>query len=146
MQPGVDYIGVTIAFYCVDGKGKFLFQKRSNKCRDEHGKWDCGGGRIEFGETVKEAVLRELSEEYGCTGEILEQLPAHESLREWEGKKLHWIALPFVVKVDPAQVKNNEPEKVDALEWFTFDALPSPLHPAVEVETKQYREHLARYA
>jgi len=29
MISGIDYIGITTPFYCNDGKGNFLFHKRS---------------------------------------------------------------------------------------------------------------------
>ena len=32
LQGGVDYIGVTVVFYCHDGKGNFLMHKRSKNC------------------------------------------------------------------------------------------------------------------
>ena len=46
----------------------------------------------------------------------------------YNGKKTHWIALLFTVKVDPQQVELGEPEKMEAIGWFPFDSLPSPLH------------------
>jgi hypothetical protein len=49
MNPGIDYVGITTVFFCHDGKGNFLFHKRSNKCRDEHGRWDLGSGKLEHG-------------------------------------------------------------------------------------------------
>ncbi len=52
MKKGIDYIGVTCVFYCHDGKGKLLLHKRSENCRDEKGRWDCGGGAMELGETL----------------------------------------------------------------------------------------------
>lgn len=51
MRQGFDYIGVTTVFYCHDGKGNLLLHKRSQTCRDEKGRWDCGGGALKFGET-----------------------------------------------------------------------------------------------
>jgi ADP-ribose pyrophosphatase YjhB (NUDIX family) len=36
---------------------------RNTLCRDEHGAWDCGGG-LEFGDTVEEALQKEIHEEY----------------------------------------------------------------------------------
>jgi hypothetical protein len=48
--------------------------------------------------------------------------------REHNGKKTHWIALDFKVLVDREKVKNGEPRKFDAVEWFTLKTLPTPLH------------------
>lgn len=130
--PGIDYIGVTTPFYCIDGKGKLFLHKRSENCRNEQGMWDAGGGQLEFGETPVEGVLREVKEEYGCDGEIVGQLEAISILRKQNGKDTHWLALPFIVRVDPEQVKNNEPHKITELGWFTLKTLPSPLHSALE--------------
>ncbi len=47
MKRGFDYIGVTCVFYCYDKKGRLLLHKRSNKCRDEIGRWDAGGGNTQ---------------------------------------------------------------------------------------------------
>ncbi len=60
LKPGVDYIGVTTSFYCNDGKGNFLLHKRSKNTRDENGRWDPGGGQLEFGEKPEKGVLREV--------------------------------------------------------------------------------------
>ena len=90
-------------------------------------------------------MLREVMEEYGCKGEIQEQLPAHSSLREWDGEKIHWVAIPFIVKVNPDEVRNNEPEKIDEISWFGLDNLPSPLHPAVQAEMERYKERFRKY-
>ena len=87
MNIGIDYVGVTTPFYCNDGKGNFLLHKRSKNTRDEHGRWDPGSGKLDFGLEFEENVLKEVFEEYGCKGEIQEQLPAHTILREWDGKK-----------------------------------------------------------
>ena len=100
LKSGIDYIGITTPFYCNDGKGTFVFNKRSHNARDEHGKWDLGGGQLHFGENLQEAVLREVKEEYGCEGDIQEQLPAHSIFRNLNGHDTHWLAIPFFVKVD----------------------------------------------
>ena len=49
LKRGVDYIGVTVNFLVHDGNGRILLQKRSKQCRDEQGRWDIGGGAVEFG-------------------------------------------------------------------------------------------------
>lgn len=128
MKKGVDYIGVCVVFYCHDGKGNIVMHKRSQKCRDEQGRWDVGGGALEHGETFEEAVRREIKEEYCCDVKDIEFLGAHNVLREVNGQKTHWIALIHKTLVDPSQVKNGEPEYIEELGWFNIDKLPSPLH------------------
>ena len=145
MRAGIDYVGVSTAFYCTDGNGRFLFHKRSQNCRDECGKWDCGGGGLEFGLSLEENVLKEVMEELGCKGEVLEQLPAHSSLRMWEGAQLHWVAIPFIILVNPDEVKNNEPDKIDEIGWFSLDDLPKPMHPAVHKELETYSKWFDPY-
>jgi len=63
LRRGVDHIGVSASFVVHDGQGRVLLQKRGTKARDEQGKWDVGGGAIEFGESIDEAVRREIKEE-----------------------------------------------------------------------------------
>lgn len=128
MQAGVDYIGISTSFYCNDGQGNFLFHLRSDRCRDEHHRWDTGAGKLEFGLTPEENVLKEVLEEYGCDGTIQDRIPAHSILREWQGVRTHWLALPHFVHVDPSRVRIGEPEKMQRLGWFRLDALPEPLH------------------
>lgn len=136
---GEDSIGITTPFYCTDGRGRFLFHKRSSGCRDEQGRWDAGGGKLEFGQTLEESVLREVREEYGCPGKILKNLPPYTLLRKHKGKRTHWIAIPFLVLVDPKKARMNEPEKMTEIGWFTLSSLPRPLHTGVRIALKKYR-------
>jgi ADP-ribose pyrophosphatase YjhB (NUDIX family) len=143
MQPGIDFVGISTPFYCNDGQGNFLLHKRSNKTRDDHGTWDTGGGKLDWGLLPAENVLKEVLEEYGCQGTIQEALAYYTIFREWEGKKTHWLALPFFIKVNPHEVKNNEPEKIDEIGWFRLENFPEPLHPGVRksiIENKTYFE------
>ncbi|HSE34610.1 MAG TPA: NUDIX domain-containing protein [Candidatus Paceibacterota bacterium] len=145
MEIGVDFVGVTTPFYCNDGEGNFVLHKRSAKCRDEHGHWDPGSGKLDHGLSLEENVLKEVLEEYGCRGEIQERLPAHDIFREHNGKKTHWVAVPFFVKVERSEVRNNEPEKIDEIGWFRLDTLPEPLHTGFRYTLDRYREYFKRY-
>jgi len=145
MKAGIDYVGVTISFYCNDGKGNFLLHQRSKNCRDEHGAWDPGGGQLEFGETLEEGVLREVKEEYGAKGVIQEQLPAHSVLRTHAGKKTHWVAIPFFILVKKDEAKNNIPDRIDAMGWFTLDNLPQPLHTGFAYSFKRFQKYFKNY-
>jgi 8-oxo-dGTP diphosphatase len=145
MKVGEDYIGITTPFYCNDGKGNFLLHKRSKNCRDEQGKWDPGGGRLEFGLTPEENVLKEIREEYGCKGKIQKGIPPHTILRINNGKGTHWIAFPFFIKVKKSKVKINEPDKIDELGWFRLNKLPEPLHSGFNWTFKHYKKYFKSF-
>ena len=142
MKKGIDFIGNTVVFACHDGKGNFLLGKRSANCRDEHGTWDPGGGGIELHDTVEGTLRKEIKEEY-CT-EVLsfEFLGYRDVHREKDGIKSHWIALDFKVLIDPAQVSNGEPHKMDEVKWFRLDDLPTPVHSQFPLFLKLYEGKL----
>lgn len=145
MKKGVDYIGVVISYMCHDGKGNFLLNKRSSNCRDEHGCWDFGGGGLDFGETIEEALKREIKEEY-CVDPISYEFLGHlDMLREMNGVNTHWLSLEFLVQVDREKVKNGEPHKFDELGWFTLDNLPSPAHSTQATLLEKFKNNLAKY-
>lgn len=128
MDKGKDYTGISIVFLCHDGKGNILLSKRGTKCRDEQGTWDPGGGGLEFGDTVESTLRKEIAEEY-CTDVLnFEFLGYRDVHREHAGRKTHWLALDFKVLVDKNKVKNGEPHKLDAVEWFRLDNLPQSQH------------------
>lgn len=142
---GINYIGITTPFYCNDGKGNFVLHKRSKNCRDEQGTWDPGGGKLEFGSTLEENVLREVQEEYGCKGTIQEQLPAHSVIRTHSSQKTHWIAIPFFILVNPKRVQINEFDKIDEIGWFQLNNLPTPLHTGFSYSFEKYKEYFDKY-
>ncbi len=142
IQKGKDYTGVTVTYLCHDGAGNILMHKRSERCRDEHGRWDCGGGALEFEDTIEDTLKKEVREEYGTEVLDFEFLGYRDVHREHDGKKTHWVALDFKVLVDPAQVVNNEPHKFEEVAWFTKDALPEPLHSQLPGYFERYREQL----
>ncbi len=125
---GVDHIGVSAVAVVHDGKGKILLQKRGSKARDEQGHWDVTGGAIEFGESIIDAITREIAEELLTLPIGVEYLTTYDALRVHKGKKTHWIAIVHLVEVDPARVSIGEPNKVSELAWFTMSSLPKPMH------------------
>jgi ADP-ribose pyrophosphatase YjhB (NUDIX family) len=145
MHPGAHYIGITTPFYCHDGQGNLLLHKRTAQCRDEHHRWDPGSGQLELGLSLEENVTKEVWEEYGCSGEIQTQVPAHDIFRDQDGQKTHWVAVPFFIKVNPAEVKINEPSKMSELGWFSLDKLPDPLHSGFAVTLNKYPEYFEKY-
>ena len=120
-----------ICFFCHDGQGKYLLQKRSKGARDEHDRWDGGGGGLRFGEKIEDAVVRELQEEYKTTPINIEFLGYRDVHRVQDGKPTHWIAFDFKVEVDATTVAIGEPHKCDELRWLTVEEIetfPEQLH------------------
>lgn len=129
LRRGIDHIGVSASFVVHDGHGNVLLQKRGHKCRDEQGRWDIGGGAIEFGEALEDAVRREIKEELMADALEIEFLTVYDAHRTApDGKPSHWVAVIHAVKVDPQMIRIGEPHKIDELGWFTSDKLPAPLH------------------
>ena len=128
LRRGIDHIGISASFVVHDGKGNVLLQKRGAGARDENGNWDVGGGAIEFGESIDEAVRREILEELCAETIDIKFLTVYDAFREHNGAKTHWIAIMHAVQVDPTEIRIGEPDKIDELGWFKSTDLPSPLH------------------
>ncbi len=142
LKKGINFTGVCVIYFCHDGHGRFVMARRTANSRDEHGAWDIGGGGLEFGDTVEDTLRKEIAEEY-CTDVLDSEFLGYRDVhREHEGKKTHWIALDFKVRVDPVKVKNGEPHKFDAVEWFRMDALPSGLHSQLSKFFEKYNNAL----
>ena len=144
MKKGFDYIAVSVSYFCHDGKGNYLLNKRSVNCRDEHGTWDFGGGGIEFGDTIEDTLQKEIKEEYCADIVEYKFLGPTESMRTIDGKMSHWVHLHFLVQLDPAQVKNGEPHKFDEIGWFRLDNLPSPLHSQAPGDLEKFGKQMPR--
>ena len=131
---GIDHIGVGVPCAIHDGKGRILLHKRGKNARDERGRWDVTGGAIEFGETIEEAVRREIKEEISTVPLDMEFLAAYDVHRTQKGKKTHWIQVMYAVVVDPKKVKIGEPDKIAEIGWFKFKDIPRPRHSQLDRE------------
>ena len=142
MQKGIDHIGISIVYFCHDGAGNFVMAKRSENCRDEHNRWDTGGGALEFGDKIEERLRQEIMEEY-CTDVLAyEFLGVNDVHRIHAGKNTHWIALNYKVLVDKTKVRNGEPHKFSDIGWFTMENLPESLHSELLNFFDKYKDKL----
>lgn len=143
-KAGIDYTGISIVFFCHDEEGRVLMAKRSLNTRDEHGKWDIGAGKVEFGDSVEETLRKEIREEY-CT-EVVSYtfLGFRDVHRMHNGVKTHWVTLDFKVLVRPETVAIGEPEKFSEIGWFDKNQLPhaEQLHSQLPFFLEKYSDQL----
>ena len=92
----------TVGALIVSKDGRILLTK-SHKWFD---KYTLPGGHIEVGETMKEAVIREVKEEVGLDVEVAEMLLMQEAIFAEEfWKRKHFIFFDFLCKSRDQQVK-----------------------------------------
>lgn len=138
MRRGLDYIGVSVGAMLFNERGELFLSKRSAQTTNETGTWETPGGGVEFGETLEQAVRREIREEYGIDIEIVEQFPAEDHIIP--GEHQHWVATTFVGRIRPGQTPRiQEPQKCDGIGWFALDALPEPLSSITKLDLERWR-------
>ncbi len=100
---------------------RLLLVRRRNP--PDAGLWGCPGGKIEGGETIKQAAARELQEETGLLARPLQLLMPFEVIRrDAEGQLLgHFILLPVLCQ----WLSGTPTAASDALDaaWFEIDGL-----------------------
>ena len=119
MKRGTDYIGVGVGAVIVNKEGKILLTLRGKQAQNQVGKWECPGGAVEFNETLKDTILREVKEELDIEIEIIELLGIADDILPFE--KQHWVAPSFLCKIKKGTPKNLEPHKCEKIEWFTLN-------------------------
>lgn len=75
------------------------------------------GGHIEFGETAKQALIRELNEELNILVKKVSFIGMGENIFSQEDQKHHEINLVFEVLTDEVEDKSKE----DHIDFFFFD-------------------------
>jgi ADP-ribose pyrophosphatase YjhB (NUDIX family) len=143
MEKGIDYIGISVGAFMHDGKGRYLVGLRTDKCRDEHNRWEpAGGGGLKFGEKIIEGVVREAKEEVGTVPFNLEFLGNMDTLRVIDGTETHWLTIYYKAQVNPNEVKIMEPDMCAELRWCIIDEIPQPMHSQFHVFLEKYKDKL----
>ena len=132
MQPEPDATRATILRTAVsaivtDRDGRILLQRRS-----DNGRWGVPGGGVEIGETVRDAVVREVREETGLSVEVVRLIgvysdPAFQVVRYPDGNVVHYVSLFF-----QCQIRGGELATCDEtleLGFFEPRDLPGSLLP-----------------
>ncbi len=119
----------SVSAVILNERGKLLLQRRS-----DNGQWGLPGGSVEIGESVTEAIQREVEEETGLYVEVVRIVgvysdPKLQVVRYPEGRVVHFINTCFECRIVGGQLRTC----LETLElgYFEPGALPQllvPLH------------------
>jgi 8-oxo-dGTP diphosphatase len=122
---GVDYIGVGVGALIIDEERKLFLTRRGPRAKNERGLWEFPGGSVEFGETLAQALRREMYEEFGIDIEVGELLDVVDHILSEEGQ--HWVSPTYLCKIIEGTPEIREPEKCSEIGWFSLEEIPSDL-------------------
>lgn len=122
MQIDHPKVGVGLAVF-IWRNGKFITMRR----KGSHGSntYSVPGGHVEFGESWAETAAREAEEEIGVKIKNIRYLATTNDIMPQDNK--HYISIWVEADWDSGEPQIMEPDKIEQLEWRTFQDLPSPL-------------------
>jgi len=122
MEPSaVNAVGVW--FYAVN-TGRYLYLMRNDP--KHPGSWGLPGGRIESGESLRDAMFRECREELGFVPDFMRLIPIEKFTTVDGGFAYH----TFYCSVESEFVPNLNHEHL-GYAWIDSGTWPKPMHPGL---------------
>lgn len=122
MRNGVDHIGVGAGAVIFNDKGEVFLALRGRRARNERHRWEFPGGSVEFGETIKRALMREIREEFGFSIEVIHLLDVVDHILPREAQ--HWVSPTYLCRYKSGTPRIREPHKCSEIGWFSLDRIP----------------------
>jgi 8-oxo-dGTP diphosphatase len=111
-----------VAGIVVRGKELLLVQRGREPAK---GKWGIPGGVVEVGETVEEALIREVREETGCECTPLKHLATFDSIRRDPDGRVHWHYVLFEYLCRYVSGELHAADDAAEAHWVRLDNLGS---------------------
>jgi len=89
------------------------------------GTWTMPGGKLDFQEELKEAVIREAFEETSIKVKNLELISVSNDFVPDK----HFVTIGFLCNDFEGEVKVMEPDEITEWQWFELNNLPSKVFP-----------------
>lgn len=116
-----------IAIYVKDGVAMAAAIGRRNR----HGKleWCLPKGHLEEGETPEQAAVREVAEEAGVTGEIIQPLGVIDYWFTGDDRRVHKVVHHFLLEAqsDRITTEGDPDQEAEVAEWVPVARLPKRL-------------------
>jgi len=125
-----------VAAIIQDDGGSILLQRRS-----DNGLWGLPGGSVEIGESVRDAIVREVREETGLSVEVLRLVgvysdPKFQIVRYPDGNVVHYISTLFACRILDGTLQTCD-ETLD-LQFFDPMHLPEDLLSMHRIRVKDW--------
>ena len=121
-------VRVGTAIILIDDQNRVLLGKRCGKFMP--GVYALPGGKPDFGECPKKAVIRETKEETGLKIFDVQEftwinnfMPQHD---------MHYVTLFYVSIIYSGTLEVKEKDKCEKWDWYSQDKLPNPMWPGLE--------------
>jgi mutator protein MutT len=124
----------------VDGEGRLFLAQRGPRAKNERGLWEFPGGAVEYGETLAEALAREMREEYGIEIAVGQLLDVVDHILPEEGQ--HWVSPTFICTIRAGEPRIREPAKCSAIGWFLPGEAPGALTQITRLNLAHYVERI----
>ena len=121
-EPRSDRVRVAAYARCQDDSGRFLLCHIAPSVGIGD-IWTLPGGGLDFGEPPASAVVRELAEETGYVGEVVELHDVSDHLfTETDGRdRLHAIRIVYEVQIVGGELRDEPDGSTDTCRWVTSD-------------------------
>lgn len=138
-----DYIWAWCWALIVNDKNEILLIKRTWKSTwwgwvEWARPWWC----IEFWETIKEALKREVKEELWIEIELFWPIYYLDDIREENWEQIHWIWGGAFARIVSWKIVNLEPDKHEEVKWFSLNNLPEKIAEYSMQGIIEYKEYV----
>jgi mutator protein MutT len=133
---------VGVGAIIIDKQGRLFLARRGAKAKNERGLWEFPGGSVEFGETLADALRREMREELGIEIVVGELLDVVDHILKDEGQ--HWVSPTYLCTIASGEPCIREPEKCAETGWFPTDKIPADLTQATRRSLTDYLQYIKR--
>ncbi|MFH1751688.1 MAG: NUDIX domain-containing protein [archaeon] len=131
----------TVAVLVFDSKERLLLQFCQKHKKISPGTWDSSaGGHVNFGETYKQAALRELNEELGITASV-KDLTFVKKLYLNDRLPLNNVHSSIFKLVFDGKIKFNENE-ISEVKWFSMNEIREMLKENNSIFSRHLKEIL----